>query len=457
MASPKAGFGLKPFLLLIQLVLVVALPSTSRLLYRAAPQPPSSDPFYTPPAGFENSAPGTILRSRNVPSPLAFLSIAPINIKGAYQLLYRTTDSLGNPEATVTTVIVPYNADSKKLLSYQFAEDGGWINCAPSYVLQQGSNITSGGSSPAELLLVIAALDQGWIVNTPDYEGPQGAFTSGVQAGQAVLDSVRAAIASEHVTGVSPSAAYQLWGYSGGSLASEWAAELQLSYAPELNFAGVAVGGLIPNIFTVLETINKGPFVGLAPSGIMGLYQAYPELAAYIDEYLIPSKAATFKKAATQCLDADITEYAFQDMYSYFTLGDELLNGTVPQAILKATGEMGTHGTPNMPMFFYKAVLDEVSPVADTDNLVNKLCSQGAQIQYIRDELGEHVTEIITGAGDALVFLKDRFDGKPAASGCSTSNVLLDTLNPAAIEALGSGIAGDLLALLDLPIGEIGI
>src|ERR1700709_543509 len=160
MASLKAGFGLKSFLVFIQLVLVVALPSTSRLLYRAAPQTPSSDPFYTPPAGFESSAPGTILRSRNVPSPLAFLSIAPINIKGAYQLLYRTTDSLGNPEATVTTVIVPYNADPKKLLSYQFAEDGAWVNCAPSYVLQQGSNIISGGTSPAELLLVIAALNQ---------------------------------------------------------------------------------------------------------------------------------------------------------------------------------------------------------------------------------------------------------------------------------------------------------
>lgn len=457
MASLKTGFGLKSLLLLIQLVLVTALPPASRLLYRAAPQPPSVDPFYIPPAGFESSAPGTILRTRKVPNPLALLSIAPVNVQGAYQLLYRTTDSLGNPEATVTTVIVPHNADPKKLLSYQFAEDGGWVNCAPSYVLQQGSNIISGGTSPVELLLVIAALNQGWIINTPDYEGPHGAFTSGVQAGQAVLDSVRAAIASESVTGVSPSAAYQMWGYSGGSLASEWAAELQPSYAPELNFAGVAVGGLIPNIFTVLETINKGPFVGLVPSGIMGLYQAYPDLAAYVDQYLIPSKAATFKKGATQCLDADIVEYAFQDMYSYFTIGEALLNGTVPQAILKATGEMGTHGTPKMPMFFYKAILDEVSPVAETDNLVKKLCSQGAQIQYVRDALGEHATEIITGAGDALVFLKDRFDGKPAGSGCSTSNVLLDTLNLAAIEAVGVGIAADLLALLDLPIGQIGI
>jgi hypothetical protein len=49
-----------------------------------------------------------------------------------------------------------------------------------------------------------------------------------------------------------------MWGYSGGSLATEWAAELQPTYAPELNFAGAALGGLVPNITSVLKTINGG-------------------------------------------------------------------------------------------------------------------------------------------------------------------------------------------------------
>ena len=457
MGSLKTGFGLKSLLLLIHLVLAAALPPAARLLERAAPLDPSADPFYTPPPGYENSAPGTILRTRNVPSSLALASILPINIHGAYQLLYRTTDSLGNPQATVTTVIVPYDADPKKILSYQFAEDGAWINCAPSYVLQQGSNIVNGGTSAPELLFIIAALNQGWVVNTPDYEGPKAAFTSGIQSGQAVLDSVRAALSSGEVTGISSSAVYQMWGYSGGSLATEWASELQPSYAPELNFAGVAVGGLVPNISSVVYTVNKGPFSGLVPSGIMGLYHAYPDLADYVDANLIPSKAAEFKKAQTQCIDVDFVDYAFQDVFSYFTSGESLLNGAVAQAVLNVTGNMGTHGTPKMPMFFYKAVADEVSPVTDTDALVNKLCSQGAQIQYVRDGLGEHVTEIITGAGDAFVFLKDRFDGIPAALGCSTSNVLLDALNLPALEALGATVADALLAILLLPIGEIGL
>ena len=46
--------------------------------------------------------------------------------------------------------------------------------------------------------------------------------------------------------------------------------------------------------------------------------------------------------------------------------------------------------------------------------------------------------KLITGAGDAFVFLKDRFNGVSAATGCSTTTVLQDGFNPAAIEAMGS-------------------
>lgn len=69
MAYLKSGFGMKAILLLIQLVLVAALPPAARPWIRAAPLEPSADPFYTPPEGFESSAPGTILRSRSVPIP----------------------------------------------------------------------------------------------------------------------------------------------------------------------------------------------------------------------------------------------------------------------------------------------------------------------------------------------------------------------------------------------------
>ena len=65
---------------------------------------PADDPFYDPPQGFQHAAPGTVLRSRGV--EVAFLGLIPQKFT-ATQLLYRTTDMNGEPEATVTTVIAP--------------------------------------------------------------------------------------------------------------------------------------------------------------------------------------------------------------------------------------------------------------------------------------------------------------------------------------------------------------
>ena len=68
------------------------------------------------------------------------------------------------------------------------------------------------------------ALGRGWYVNVPDYEGPTASFIAGVQEGHAILDSVRAVLSSGF--GLTADVSYALWGYSGGSIASEWAAEV---------------------------------------------------------------------------------------------------------------------------------------------------------------------------------------------------------------------------------------
>ncbi|KAE9365672.1 secretory lipase-like protein 1 precursor [Stipitochalara longipes BDJ] len=440
-------------LALVQVAFAMAVPVSHLIHPRAAPLPPTEDPFYTPPAGLNDINPGTILRSRSI-GELSFQGVVPFTAKASYQLMFRTTDSLGNASAAVTTIIVPENANTSRVLSYQFAEDAAWLNCAPSYVVQLGSNPENFGSNGIETLFIIAALDQGWIVNLPDYEGLQSAFTSGLQAGQATLDSVRAALSSGDLTSISPEAEYQMWGYSGGSLASEWAAELQPSYAPELNFKGTALGGLVPNVTSILLTINKSLFAGLVPPGILGLGSAYPELETYLDEHLIDSTASTFKKALSQCLAEDITTYAGQDMFSYFDNGEETLLNPIPQGVLQATGLMGTHGTPKMPVYAYKAIGDEISPVADTDALITKLCAQGANIQYVRDGLGEHASEEITGSGDAFAFLVDRFNGVPVARGCTITNILSDTLNGPGLAYLGTEVVDALVAILALPVGD---
>ena len=59
--------------------------------------------------------PGTVLRNRTVDIALLTTVSVP-NVKG-YQLLYSTTDVFGGPITTVTTVMVPSNASSHKLVA----------------------------------------------------------------------------------------------------------------------------------------------------------------------------------------------------------------------------------------------------------------------------------------------------------------------------------------------------
>ncbi len=72
---------------------------------------------------------------------------------------------------------------------------------------------------------------------------------------------------------------------------------------------------------------------------------------------------------------------------------------------------------------------------------------------YQRDILSEHIALVITGAPDALNWLKDRLSGKPAASGCSTRTVVSSLAGPTAIITLGTVLYNDFLALLGRPIG----
>lgn len=98
---------------------------------------PSKDPFYEPPAGFQHAEPGTVLRSRDV--ELGFLGLVPQQIR-AVQLLYRTTNRHGEPEASITTVLVPAGHSHRQprhVVSYQCAIDAVSPRCFPSYALRR--------------------------------------------------------------------------------------------------------------------------------------------------------------------------------------------------------------------------------------------------------------------------------------------------------------------------------
>ncbi|GAB0136985.1 hypothetical protein EsDP_00005268 [Epichloe bromicola] len=408
--------------------LLAALPAASLALAapaRAAPDLPSADPFYAVPDGLEKVSPGTILRHRTPPSRIGSPGRL-LKLRSSHQILYRTTDSLRRATATVLTVLIPPNANMSRILSYQVAEDAASINCAPSYALQLGAAANASATvALLDLGNIESALRRGWVVIAPDFLGPRAAFLANELAGNAVLDGVRAAINSRPFTGIAaepkpePDAGAEaragptvaLWGYSGGSLASMWAAELQPSYAPGLRIAGVAAGGAVPNITTVVAAVNRGPFAGLIPSGVLGLATQY-ELGPVLDQHLLPRHRKEFYRARDLCLPGAILAFAGRDVVGMFD--DRSLVYTHPLAVdVLARNALGRRVPPaGTPLYVYKAVGDEISPVGDTDRLVDAYCAGGATVQYERVQLSGHALLSFSGAPRALAWIDAVMNGR---------------------------------------------
>ncbi|BFZ58429.1 hypothetical protein PYCC9005_005491 [Savitreella phatthalungensis] len=370
--------------------------------------PPSRDSWYTAPNGYELTPPGSVLRVRQAPG-----NFSSYNAAAVYQLLYRTTDSLYNATFAVTTLFVPKTSTGQAFLQYGIPYDTADVDASPSYTLAT-SPVTD----------IANGLAKGWYVATADYETKKASFTAGVVSGHATLDSIRAVRSSGF--GLLENATVALWGYSGGALASEWATELQVQYAPELNISGAALGGLTPNVTSVLLAVDGSIEAGLIPAGILGLASQYPGALDLLNSTLKqsgPMNATGFFAARNYSLTQSIVAFAGQRITDYFVNG--IMELYLPQLmrITNRDGMMGYHGTPDTQLYVYKGTADEVSPVADTDNLVNRYCANGANILYDRNANATHVNEATYGAPAAVQFLTNIFAGNYSQTGCTIRNV----------------------------------
>jgi Secretory lipase len=395
------------------LVLVAALLATGA---QAASVPvPENDPFYAVPAGIASLANGTVLNSREVQVSTLGLPLPAT----AWQVQYKTLNSTMQPTADVTTILVPRarwtGSGPRPLVSYQTAEDGVAGKCSASYALRTGV-LALDGNSEEETTLIAAALGRGFAVAAPDYEGPNSAFLGAPGEAHSVLDGIRAALhfAPDGFTVHTPVA---LWGYSGGSIASADAAELQPAYAPELKLAGVAVGGMVASIQATINDFNSDELGGVIPMIIAGLERAYP--ADDLGQYLNATGNADVAAAGGDCLLA--AEFQFPGLrISQIEASPGAWQSPAFQAVMTANSPAAIPGTPTAPIYDYHAVLDELAPIADDRSLMHRFCDSGVPVQHVEALGPEHITETFAGAPGALNFLGDRFAGDPPVNTCAS-------------------------------------
>jgi alpha-beta hydrolase superfamily lysophospholipase len=371
---------------------------------------PSDDPFYDAPQGFQHAAPGTVLRSRDV--EVAFLGLIPQKFT-ATQLLYRTTDMNGAPEATVTTVIAPAERGPEHVcpvVSYQCAIDAVTSRCFPSYALRRRA-LAPGALAQFEFFLIAAALAEGWAVSVPDHEGRAGAWGTPYEPGYRILDGLRAALNTEKLS-LSPAAPIGLWGYSGGGLATAWGAEMANSYAPELNIVGAVLGSPVADLGHAFRRLNGTVFSGLPAMVVAALSHAYPGLDRVIQEHATDTGKAMLLRAEQMTTAHAVLRLIGMNMDKLVDRPlEEILDMPEVQQVFDSI-KLGTT-VPTPPVLIVQAVHDPIVSVADIDELTDTYESGGASVTYHRDLFSEHLSLHPLSAPMALRWLTDRFAGKP--------------------------------------------
>jgi len=379
------------------------------------PPTPDQDAFYTPPSPLPAGQPGDVIRSRNAVFTLDPVAPTPVPGVKSTQVLYRSTNALGQANAVSGTVLVPttpwLGIGQRPLVSWGVGTRGIGDACAPSYTLSQGADY--------EMLFVKAALDRGWAVAVSDYEGlgtpGTHTYVVGRSEGRALLDMARAAIRTPG-TGLSANTPVGLIGYSQGGGAAGWAAEMAGTYAPELKIKGTAAGGIPGDLTAVANFVEGGPVVSLALLASLGLDAAYPELN--LDSYLNAKGESLVDEANTLCLtsiDGAKTMFstAFSSRNDYAS--PDPLTSPAWQARL-AENKLGSV-KPNAPIYQYHGLVDEMVPYGQASDLRRTWCDKGATVTWAPLP-GEHVTGMVEGIIPSMDWLSARFAGIPAVGNC---------------------------------------
>ncbi len=377
---------------------------------RNRPPLPADDPFLVPAPGFADAAPGTVLRSRRV--ELGVFGGVRLPHR-AWQVQYRTVDHDGAPQTSVATLILPSGRTdgARPLLSFQCAIDSLSPLGFPSYALRRGAH-AYGSATRWELLVIGMVLARGWAVVVPDHEGTSGNWGVPRESGYCALDGIRAARAFAPF-GVREDDPTVLFGYSGGGLATAWAAELQPAYAPDVPLAGAVAGSPVGNLRNTFLRLAGGPFGGLALAVVAGLHRAYPDFRADLDVHSTPEAQALLASAAAYSTVGAVARFRRFDPQSVLTMPLEQFLARPAQAAMFADIEPGT-AAPSCPLLVVQAVHDPVIAVADVDALVETYRRHGATVDYLRDGASEHITGLVLAVTECLDWLAARLAGEPA-------------------------------------------
>jgi hypothetical protein len=211
-----------------------------------------------------------------------------------------------------------------------------------------------------------------------------------------------------------------LVGYSGGSIASEWASELAPTYAPELDLIGVAEGGIpVDYAHTVGYIDGSSSWSGAIPAVSLGLLRAYKlDVAKYASSYGIQ----VYREVAEGCLNAtaypglklkDLLKPQYRD-WRKVPIFVRIFNDAI----------MSEAGTPNQPLLMgvgnADGTGDGVMIAKDVQELAYTYCTRHVPVAFHVYSNSDHVQAAPQFEAQAVQFLQALYNGQTVTNECSS-------------------------------------
>jgi len=327
---------------------------------------------------------------------------------------YRSTTATGQATYMTGTLLVPKAAwtggGPRPIVGFAPGTQGLGDACAPSKSMANNLYYESGN--------VQALLDKGWAAAVVDYEklGTPGDHTYVVKDAEAhaLLDLVRA---SQRLpgSGVASNAPVAFWGYSQGGQSAAAAAELESTYAPELNVVGVAAGGIPADLGVVAQHLNTDGnfwFTFLAMAAV-GLDSAYPELD--LESYLNQAGRDLLAQGRNACLADGLflgSGKHIEDLTTTNPLATPAWQARINQQKL---GNVG----PKVPVLAYHGTLDEIIPYTQATALRDAWCAKGTKVKWVDFVFNDHILGEFTATTEVTTWLTARFTGQLPTPTCN--------------------------------------
>lgn len=358
-------------------------------------------PFYDFKDSLAASKPGALLRAE----PATEYSILTGGMQ-ATRILYHSVDSDGVDVATSAVVLVPAGTPPQggwPVIAWAHGTTGVARQCAPSL-----SRSLSAGSQ--DLASMVAA---GFAVVATDFRGMGTAgphrYMDKLSQAWDVVHSVPAARAAVPAL----SSRWVASGFSQGGAAAWGVAELQAVLKDPDYLGAVAVAG---------ATQMKWALANHPENRQTGHYLAWRAYAiqAYFPDYdprrlLTPAGMAYYKEVTTDgCFLHGLVSYAKSGTQGL------LQPDWGKSAYVRHHFEQNEVGRKPIagPVFVVAGEADATVPIDATRDAIRNACAGGARITYRSYPGLDHLPTMMRTVPDQLAWIKDRFEGRPAAVDC---------------------------------------